>query len=310
MKKSILLLSLYLPLQFSSYETRDKEVLKPNILFIAVDDLRPELKTYGVDHIKSPNMDLLAEQGVQFNRAYCNFASCGASRASVLTGLRPTRNRFVSFNTKKDIDAPEAVSLPLIFKKNGYKTISNGKVYHHMMDDKMAWDEIWRPQSTALNYALKNNIELAQREGLRGPAYEKADVPDSIYRDGKIALKGISDLKKLKKENQPFFLALGFVKPHLPFNAPSKYWDLYEPKNISLPGNFVQPPSTPKKAFHTSGELRKYHDIPSKGHFSDELSLQLIHGYYAAVSYVDAQIGKVLNSLERLGLTNNTVVVL
>ena len=310
MKKSILLLFLCLPLLFSSCDTKQKEVSPPNILFITVDDLRPELNTYGASYIQSPNIDLLAEEGVQFNRAYCNFASCGASRASVLTGLRPTRNRFISYNTKKDIDAPKAVSLPLIFKKNGYKTISNGKVYHHMMDDKMAWDEIWRPPSAPMDYALKNNIELAQRKGLRGPAYEKANVPDSTYRDGKIALKGIRDLKKLKKEKQPFFLALGFVKPHLPFNAPNKYWDLYDPKKINLPDNFVQPPSTPKKAFHTSGELRKYHDIPPKGHFSDELSLQLIHGYYAAVSYVDAQIGKVLNSLERLGLVENTIVVL
>ena len=144
-----------MPLLFFSCDTKQKEVSPPNILFIAVDDLRPELNTYGASYIQSPNIDLLAEKGVQFNRAYCNFASCGASRASVLTGLRPTRNRFISYNTKKDIDVPKAVSLPLIFKKNGYKTISNGKVYHHMMDDKMAWDEIWRPPSVAVVFSFR-----------------------------------------------------------------------------------------------------------------------------------------------------------
>jgi arylsulfatase A-like enzyme len=298
--------SLFLAFSCSSKQEK-KEPVKPNILFIAVDDLRPELNFYGATQIKSPNLDKLAEESLIFTRAYCNIPVCGASRASLLTGTRPTRHRFIDYNTKKDEEMPGISSLPMIFKNNGYTTISNGKVYHHLNDDSKAWDEIW--QSKLDNYVLESNIALGKEGITRGMPFENADVEDEAYKDGEIAAKAISDLKRLKEGNRPFFLAVGFMKPHLPFNAPSKYWDLYKREDISLPENYLQPETTPSEAFHSFGELRHYAAVPKKGPVSDEMAKELIHGYYACVSYMDAQVGKVLDELETLGLAENTIVV-
>jgi iduronate 2-sulfatase len=157
---------------------------------------------------------------------------------------------------------------------------------------------------------LERNIELDTQEGSRGYPYEKADVADSAYKDGKTALKAIADLRKVKATGKPFFLAVGFLKPHLPFNAPAKYWDLYDSTKISLPANYLQPETTPKEAFHNFGELRHYSGVPASGPVSDELANKLIHGYYATVSYTDALIGQVLSELQNLGLEENTIVIL
>ena len=291
---------------------KDKVVSKPNILFIAVDDLRPELGSYGAKHIKSPAIDKLASESIVFERAYCNIPVCGASRASLLSGIRPGRHRFIGFSTRLDEDYPGVTSMPKHFKNNGYKTISNGKVYHHADDDADAWDEVWRPkgQFTGRDYVLAENIRLDKAEGTRGYPYEKAEVLDSTYKDGKTALKSITDLRKLKKSGQPFFLAVGFLKPHLPFNAPAEYWGMYDPSQIKLPENYLQPETTPREAFHNFGELRSYSGVPKSGPVSDELAIKLIHGYYACVSYTDAQIGKLLHELEVLGLDKNTIVIL
>ena len=280
----------------------------PNILFIAVDDLRPELNFYGADHIQSPNLDKLASESLVFDRAYCNIAVCGAARSSLLTGARPTRNRFIDYSSQKDIDLPEAISLPMLLKQNGYTTISNGKVYHHPQDDSAAWNEIWHPNAI-WDFALPESQEL-KRNTLRGVPVESADVADSVYRDGKLALKVMKDLSKLKDNKQPFFLAMGVAKPHLPFTAPKKYWDLYDRDKISLPESYVQPETTPSEAFHNYGELRQYEGIPQKGEIPEARAKELIHGYYACVSYIDAQIGLVLDELERLELADNTIVVL
>lgn len=292
-----------------SFKKLNEQSAKPNILFIAVDDLRPELNCFGESQIKSPHIDKLAKQSLIFNRAYCNIPTCGASRASILTGARPTRNRFVTYNTKKDTDLPNVVSLIMQFKNNGYTTISNGKVYHHADDDVAAWNEIWKPKGNQRDYQLEKSKQLVQKN-TRGVPFEAGNVADDAYFDGKIANKGIADLRKLKDNKQPFFLALGFKKPHLPFNAPQKYWDMYNREEISLPENYVQPKSTPKKAFHNYGELRNYVGVPKKGHLNDDFAKELIHGYYACVSYVDAQIGKVLSELENLQLAENTIVIL
>jgi len=281
---------------------------KPNILFIAVDDLRPELNFYGANHIKSPNLDQLAGESLVFNRAYCNVPVCGASRASLLTGMRPTRNRFITARTSKDIEVPNVSSLPVLLKQNGYKTISNGKIYHHNNDDAKAWDEIWQADGL-WSYALPESQEI-RRNTQRGLPFEAAEVHDSVYRDGKLALKVIKDLNKLKALNQPFFLTMGLMKPHLPFTAPRKYWDLYDRENIELPESYVQPATTPKQAFHNYGELRNYENIPKKGDLPDDLAKELIHGYYACVSYIDAQIGLVLDELKRLELEDDTIVIL
>ncbi|GGG51138.1 iduronate-2-sulfatase [Croceivirga lutea] len=293
--------------------TQKKEVSQPNkpknILFIAVDDLRPELNFYGAKHIASPNLDKLASESMVFNRAYCNVPVCGASRASLLTGSRPTRYRFLDARTQKDADYPEAVSLPQLLKQNGYTTISNGKIYHNGKDDIAAWDSRWFPKGNVRDYQMPNNAKEALDIGY-GPAFETIEIADSTYFDGKIAQKGIADLRKLQHGDQPFFLALGFMKPHLPFNAPRKYWDLYDRSKIELPESHTQPKSTPKKAFHNFGELRQYNNIPKKGDIPEPLAKELIHGYYACVSYVDSQIGLVLDELKRLNLEDDTIVIL
>lgn len=290
------------------------EEKKPmNILFIVVDDLRPELNFYGANHIKSPNLNKFSEESLVFDRAYCNIPVCGASRASLLTGMRPTRHRFIGYSTRADEDAPNATSLPNLLKQNGYTTISNGKIYHNNEDDNFAWDNRWFPEGNIRNYQLQKNINENGNANLAmggSSAFEMAKVADTSYFDGKIAQKGIADLKMLKNKKTPFFLALGFMKPHLPFNAPKKYWDLYDRSKIELPESYVQPKSTPKQAFHRFGELRNYGNIPKKGDLSDDLAKELIHGYYACVSYVDAQIGLVLDELKRLELDDDTIVVL
>jgi arylsulfatase A-like enzyme len=311
----LLRLSVIVLLLFTSCKNEKKEEAvveenKPmNILFIAVDDLRPELNFYGANHIHSPNLDKLADESLVFNKAYCNVPVCGASRASLLTGMRPTRHRFINYSTRADVDAANAISLPKLLKQNGYNTISNGKIYHHLQDDSLAWDNIWFPEGNIRDYQLEQNKLITEKTGYGYPV-ENVDVNDGAYFDGKIANKGIENLKKLKNSKEPFFLALGFMKPHLPFNSPKKYWDLYNRENIELPESYIQPKTTPKQAFNNYGELRRYNGIPKKGHLPNDLAKELIHGYYACVSYLDAQIGRVLKELEDLGLAESTTVIL
>lgn len=282
-----------------------------NVLFIAVDDLRPELGCYGVQHIESPNIDRLANTGAVFVNSYCNVPVCGASRASLLTGLRPTHDRFKSYLTRADEDAPEVRTLPGVFRDHGYRTISNGKVFHGASDSKEDWTEIWRPRGVSpRDYCSPENIRLDTSGSERGWPYENANVPDTAYKDGKVAQKTKNDLIRLSKNQEPFFLAAGFYKPHLPFNAPEKYWDLYDRKEIRLPQHSSQPMDVPGKALHNFGELRHYTGVPGEGPVSDSLAKTLIHGYYACVSYTDTQIGKILHALDSLGLDRNTVVVL
>jgi arylsulfatase A-like enzyme len=284
----------------------------PNVLFIAVDDLRPELGCYGRELISSPHIDRLAAEGTRFDRAYCNIPVCGASRASLMTGLRPARNRFLTYLSRADEEAPDIITLPGLFQQNGYTTISNGKIFHHDDDDSLSWDEIWHPRSNSpswRDYALEENIQRDTSDRFRGPPFERAQVSDSIYKDGKIARKTIRDLQKLKQADRPFFLAAGFYKPHLPFNAPEKYWALYD-NRVSLPKNNYPPENAPKESLHNFGELRAYAGVPPEGPVSDQFALQLIHGYYACVSFTDAQIGMILEELERLELDRNTLVIL
>jgi arylsulfatase A-like enzyme len=288
---------------------------KPNVLFLVVDDLRPQLGCYGQKQMVSPNIDRLASQGVLFERAFCMVPTCGASRASLMSGIRPARDRFVNYMARADQDVPGATTLNTHFKNHGYYTVSNGKVFHYPQDNGYGWSEpAWRPKG-GTQYALPESVATAQdnakrSKGGRGPAWESADVPDNTYGDGLVAEKTIADLKRLKELNQPFFLAAGFFKPHLPFVAPKKYWDLYDRAKIHLPQNYHRPKDAPDIAIHNSGELRAYAGIPPKGPVSDETALNLIHGYYACVSYTDAQIGKVLDELDRLGLADDTIVIL
>ena len=236
------LIILSLVLVFLSFKTtRENEEKytaskKKNILFIMVDDLRPELNIYGENKISSPHIDALAKSGVVFNRAYSNVPVCGASRASLLTGIRPTSKRFLRYNASIKKEAPNALNLVKHLKNEGYTTISNNKITHLKYDIE-EWDEEWYPSSKKWrNYITEENI-LLESNGKHGYAYESPDVDDDAYNDGETANKSIQDLKNLKATGKPFFLAVGFVKPHLPFNAPKKYWDLYDFNKIELPKN-------------------------------------------------------------------------
>ena len=284
------------------------EPARPNVLFIAVDDLRPQLKCYGQQQMHSPHIDRLAASGVLFERAYCMVPTCGASRASLMTGIRPARRRFVSYQTWAEKDAPGITTLNTQFKQHGYTTLSLGKVFHHPGDNAGGWSEpAWRPRGVPW-YRRPENARLHEkRQQLgsrkRGPAWEAADVPDDAYADGKLAGRAIAELRKLQDRPEPFFLAVGFFKPHLPFIAPQKYWDLYDRDSIRLPDNYHAPRDAPAESIHSSGELRAYAGIPAQGPVSRETALNLIHGYYACVSYTDALIGKLLDELDRLKLS-------
>jgi arylsulfatase A-like enzyme len=288
---------------------------RPNVLFIAVDDLRPELGCYGNKLIQTPNMDRLAAEGVRFERCYAQVPVCGASRGSLLTSLPPTRTRFRGALVEVDKEAPGIVTLPQYFKHHGYTTVGIGRIFHLVADSPQSWSEpAWRPNSLPAddwrNYLHPDNLALAKQNNLNGPAFERADVPDHAYYDGQFTERAIARLKTLKAEGNPFFLALGFLKPHLPFNAPAKYWDLYPANTISLAANPYRSRGAPDATFHQWGELRSYLGIPKQGPLDEETARNLVHGYYAATSYTDALVGKVLAELDRLGLRQNTIVVL
>ncbi len=309
------MLRLLFPVTFLCSSVHATEPARPNVLFIAVDDLRPELACYGRQHIHSPNIDGLADSGVLFERAYCMVPTCGASRASLMTGLRPSRKRFVTYLTSAEKDAPGITTLNTHFRNNDYRTISLGKVFHHKEDNAVGWSEpAWRPPQNR-SYLLPENHRLHQegqklKKKKRGPAWESADVPDNAYADGLLAERAIAELRTLKDRDQPFFMAVGFLKPHLPFIAPRKYWKLYDHDQIELPDNYHVPRDAPDESIHNSGELRSYAGIPASGPISNEAARNLIHGYYACVSYTDAQIGRLLAELDQLELTKNTIVVL
>ena len=280
---------------------------RPNVLLIVVDDLRPELGCYGVESASTPNLDRFAETAVLFERAYCQVPTCGASRASLFTGLRPTRSRFRNYLTRVEEDAPGVVPLHARFKSAGYRTASLGKVLHHRNDSLAGWtDPPWRPK--APTYALpasKHAAERAEASGeraRRGPPVEAADVPDDFYADGKIAAEAADRLSSYGKTGGPFFLAVGFLKPHLPFVAPQHYWDRHPADSIPMPTNYMRPAGAPDAAIHDSGELRSYAGIPPTGPVSGAMAKDLIRGYRACVSYADANVGRVLDALGRRGV--------
>ncbi len=293
---------------------------KVNILFIIVDDLRPELGCYGNTKVQSPNIDKLANAGIVFTNSYCNFPVCGPSRASILSGLRPHKTRFTNNACTSEKDAPNSKPIQNFFKEKGYVTISLGKVYHKQSHLEGWSEEPWHPLHDEessnhpdkwRNYLTNENLALcAQNNGI-GNSFESADVGDFDYFDGKIALKSIEYLKMLKKTGQPFFMAVGFVKPHLPFNAPKKYFDRYPLKSIRLPDNYYRPANVSDQAMYNWMELQQYIDIPdNENPLSEVRAKELIRAYWACVSYVDAMVGEVLNALEKLGMSENTIVCL
>lgn len=314
---------------------QDTAVVQPNILFIAVDDLRPELGCYDSPVAITPNIDKLASQGLLFNRAYCQQAICSPSRASLMTGARPETTQVIeNYTYFRDLH-PDMVTLPQHFRNNGYETAYSGKIYHkrQFADVEKSWSrepakiDIPKPSYPGA-YALKENQEIFKAnqaairekygEGAtshyalgRGPAYEKADIPDHAYIDGYHTQEAIATMKEMVADtSKPFFLGLGFILPHLDWNAPKKYWDLYDPTALPMAEHTESPGRGAAMGLHASFELRVRHGIPKSGPIEGELARTLKHAYLASVSYVDAQIGKMLAALEEEGVRNNTVIIL
>lgn len=283
-----------------------------NVLFLAVDDMRVDLGCYGDAHIQSPHIDRLAAWGTLFNRAYCQQAVCNPSRASLLTGLRPDRLRVWDLPTHFRQQHPDVVTLPQLFKQHGYHAQNIGKIFHNWRQDKYKGDAASWSVPAEMHYA-NHGADKAVVKGKVSPnasavpRTEMRDVPDDAYFDGRIADKAVAALREL--QDRPFFLAVGFWKPHSPFNAPQQYWDLYERKNIAPPANPQPPEDVPAIAMHDSREILRAFKSRKSGRPTPQEVLALRHGYYAAISYLDAQIGKVLDELERLKLRDKTVVV-
>ena len=301
--RSLLTLTLTLILAFFIGKVHAAD--QPNILFIAVDDLRPELGCYGVD-VKTPNIDKLAASGVRFDRAYCQQAVCGASRLSLMGGLYPTKTGEQTYHVEGWRKRhPDLVTLNQHLRANGYRTVGTGKIYHGGGGDGVDpknWDE-WiqlkapgyaLPESTRKQKAiLKANPGKTTRD-VRARTTESAPVDDDFYIDGKRAAHSAKKLTELAQADQPFFFAVGFIKPHLPFVAPKKYWDLYHRDDFSMPDNLSVPPGYPDFARNArAGEMSKYSDYEGKSpkDFSDDLNKRLLHGYAACVSYTDANVG-------------------
>ncbi len=318
----------------SCFQKKEKS---PNVLFIAVDDLRPELGCYGKDGVYSPNLDKLASEGLVFTNHFVQAPTCGASRHCLLTGNRPSKPSHLSnqaivteLSDKPEGELPESFIHHL--KRNGYYTVGIGKISHsadglvygytdepsNKNELPHSWDEIvfnpgkWKTGWNAFfGYANGENRQSLKRQV---KPYEAGEVEDEGYVDGLSANLAIAKLGELKNQEKPFFLGLGFFKPHLPFNAPKRYWDLYDRKNITLSENPFIPENINTASLHNSGELNGYHLTDEKINLdkpaSEDYQKKLRHAYLASVSYIDAQIGRVLNELEALGLADNTIVVI
>lgn len=302
---------------------------KPNVLFIAIDDLRTELGCYGEKSIRTPNIDRLAESGVLFERAYCQVAVCNPSRVSIMTGLRPDTTKVWDLATEFRQTVPDAVTLPQHFMSHGYTALSFGKIFHNPWPDNQSWSEphqwpgrttLWSSEAKQRHAEFRKNMKSEGRseskiKRIRAQATEIVDTPESQHIDGAIAAQALVAMKQLSEQDKPFFLAAGFVRPHLPFVVPRKYWDLYDADAIPVAPNPYLPKNSPVFAMNTMYELRDYFDFdgspsPDSGSLSVDQQRRLKHGYYASVSFIDHLVGKLLTELDALGLAQNTVVVL
>ncbi len=319
MTRCLSLALILLPTTVSAADAR-----RPNVLFIAVDDLRPAIASCGDPAAKTPHIDRLAARGTAFTRAYCQQAVCSPSRSSLLTGRRPDSTKVYDLVTHFRKALPDVVTLPQHFKNNGYVSRGVGKIYHGGYDDPASWSaphetpkgRQYGPEGQAVMAKLTaeakaKGVDLKDRKTApRGLPAEAADVADGELMDGAIAARGVELLREAKAGGKPFFLAVGFIRPHLPFVAPKKYWDLYDPAKLPHAADSNPPDGAPKYAPQFGGELRQYHGVPKSGQLPADLARKLVHGYYASVSYMDAQVGRVLDALDALGLKDDTVVVL
>lgn len=321
--------------------TNEKETKKPNVLFISIDDLRTALGVYEDSIVFSPNIDKLATEGITFREAFCQSAVCAPSRASLMTGVRPDSTRVWHLGDKFRKINPLAVTMPQHFSKYGYHTINIGKIFHNYMPDSISWDEPdLRPSQYLKKEWLKRDGEtfyiseevkksqIKKRDSLlrlkpiryadgwnTGPAWEAADVHDTLYFDGAQTELAKRNLTRLSKSNKPFFMGLGFFRPHLPFAVPKKYWDMYDHGKIPSPKNPKVPKDAPIFTMNSMYELRHYDGFKHIGHPSSSFKMNedtirtLRQGYYASVSYVDALIGDLISHLKNIGIYENTIIV-
>lgn len=319
-----------------------------NVLFIAVDDLKPMLGCYGDTQILTPNIDKLANSGTAFLNNQCQQAVCSPSRASLMFGMRPDKTKIWDLHTPVRTATEDVKTVAEHFKDNGYESAAFGKIFHISMADKEHDVKSWSISYSKINQdnysenigepfaghyqdpETKKEMDELYQSFLNGgvksgnarakvlekikPSTEMLDVPDEAYGDGQIANNSVKMIQQLANKEKPFFIAVGFKKPHLPFVSPKKYWDFYNPEKIELSSWQKAPIGAPEFAMHTWGELKSYSDInpaiQANGLLSEEKQRELIHGYMAAVSYTDAQIGKLLNELENQGVADNTIIVL
>ena len=311
----------------------------PNVLFIAVDDLKPTLGAFGDAYAVTPNLDRLAARGTVFLNAHCQQAVCAPSRVSLLTGLRPDTTRVWDLKTQFRAALPDAVTLPQRFKQAGYRSIGMGKIYDprsaggRKSMDAASWSAPFlnidqTPANATYGYLNPDTVAHieAQRAALADlpsgydkqlkavfpdgkPATDQADVPDNAYHDGAMTDVAVERLSELRSSNEPFFLAVGYKKPHLPFNAPKRYWQLYDRSTVPMAQFTQAPEGAPHYTTQPGWELRTNYDAPKNGPIDEAKQRELIHGYYAATSYIDAQIGRLLEALDANGQADNTIVV-
>lgn len=313
---------------------------RPNVLFVIIDDLRPELSCFGVEGIKTPHLDQLAGEGMVFTRAYCQAAACAPSRASAMLGRRPDSTRVWSLGEKfREID-PDAVTMPMHFAAHGYHTVSMGKIFHNHMPDRVSFIEpdlrpaeyltpemIDRdPESFYVDEGLKAELagvraeRIAKRPGryaggwAYGKSTEATEAPDDSFYDGAQTKLALDKLAELKDREEPFFMAVGYYRPHLPFSAPKRYWDLYDRDQIPEPSNPFLPAASPFMAMNSMYELRACYDLeetqtPHEALLDKATAKRLKHGYWACVSYIDACVGRLLDGLEAMDLDDDTIVV-
>jgi len=320
---------------------KNEMIKKPNILFVSIDDLGPNLGSYDNKYIKSPNLDEFAQNGMTFRNTYCQAAVCAPSRASLMTGLRPDSTRVWHLGDKFREIHPDIVTLPQHFNSNGYHTVCIGKIFHNYMPDSISWDEpdlrpsqYLRPEwlkrdgetfyvnkETQKKQEIKRNELVSKKldyyaDGWNnGPAWEMEDVHDSAYFDGAQTELAKRTLTRLSKNEKPFFMALGYFRPHLPFAVPKKYWDLYDRDSLPLASNPYLPKQSPIMSMNSMYELRGYDGFskikhPSENVMAEDTARILKQGYYASVSYVDTQFGKIIQHLKELDIYDNTIIII
>lgn len=289
---------------------------KPNVLFIIADDLRPDLGAYGDPIAHTPYLDGLAGQSLVFERAYCQKAVCWPSRNSFFSGLMPASlGKNTNARNTFRVDHPVIVALPQLFKNHGWHTRSFGKILHNGQDDPASWSEPhFEPEP--VHYAAPENlgkhpiINRVHAKNRVNPLFEAAEVEDEAYEDGLTARAVRKAIRESAHRKKPFFMMVGFHKPHTPFNAPKKYWDLYDRGKIPLAA-YPNPPIdvVEKYSVHPWLYVRSFKDIPRKGPMPEDLAREIKHAYYACISYIDALVGEILEELEASGQRENTLVI-